>query len=353
MGCRVLIHAKPITRQSWDFCSKDGFYIGLALNSYCCFKLVKSNTKSQIISDTVEFCHAYRSIPAPTPGNKIIHGLQVTSGALTNAPSPTSISQLKAIANLRDLFESWRLLGPPSSGQGRILSPGRPGVSIQEPLRVPSPSSSTVVPPPWTALMPSPCLVSLTPAPLPVHSPIQVTPRHITFNDTPPPRVATSPSPPRLVIEPTPPHGLPHMSPIAHRTRACAKAPLALFTSSRPCRYGISYHIPMAKPSRVPEEPLGFAGLCQAFSMSPKEANGFAYLCAALEKVDRPSALSILDPTTGNFLEHCQLCRDPHYKPKWDTSYANELGRLCQGIGSVPTPNSQRIAGTDTFCLIN
>jgi hypothetical protein len=55
VGCRVLIHAKHVTRQSWDFRAKDGFYIGLALNLYCCFKLVKSNTKSQVISDTVEF----------------------------------------------------------------------------------------------------------------------------------------------------------------------------------------------------------------------------------------------------------------------------------------------------------
>ncbi len=87
--------------------------------------------------------------------------------------------------------------------------------------------------------------------------------------------------------------------------------------------------------------------------MSPKEANGFAYLCAALEKVDSPSALSALDPTTGDFLEHRQLCRDPHYKTTWDTSYANKRGRLCQGIGSGPMPNSQRVAGTNTFCLID
>jgi hypothetical protein len=70
------------------------------------------------------------------------------SSALTNAPPPTSISQVEAITNLRDLFKSWHLIGPPSSGQGCILSPGCPRVSIQEPPRVASPSSLTVVPPP-------------------------------------------------------------------------------------------------------------------------------------------------------------------------------------------------------------
>ncbi len=33
--------------------------------------------------------------------------------------------------------------------------------------------------------------------------------------------------------------------------------------------------------------------------------------------------------------------------------HANELGRLCHGISYGPTPNSQRVAGTNTFCLIN
>jgi hypothetical protein len=42
----------------------------------------------------------------------------------------------------------------------------------------------------------------------------------------------------------------------------------------------------------------------------------------------------------------------PVTKPH-DTSYANEPGDLCQGIGFGPTPNSQRVAGTDTFCLID
>jgi hypothetical protein len=60
-----------------------------------------------------------------------------------------------------------------------------------------------------------------------------------------------------------------------------------------------------------------------------------------------------LDPVTGELLEHCQLCRDPRHKATWDSSYANELGCLCQGIGSGSTPNSQQVAGTNTFFLID
>jgi hypothetical protein len=126
VGCRVLIHTKPVTRCSWDFSAKEGFYIGLALDSYLCFKLVKSDTKSQVISETVKFPHAYRTIPTPTPADKIIHGLQVMSVALKDAPPPTTITQVKAIANLRDLFKSWRLLGPQPTNQARIPFLGCP-----------------------------------------------------------------------------------------------------------------------------------------------------------------------------------------------------------------------------------
>ncbi len=100
VGCRVLIHAKPGTRCTWDFRSKEGFYIGPALDSYRCFKLVKSDTKSQFISNTVEFRHSYITVPRLTPEDKIVHGLQVVAGAISGASHPTCISQLDAIANL-------------------------------------------------------------------------------------------------------------------------------------------------------------------------------------------------------------------------------------------------------------
>ena len=153
VGCRVLIHAKPVTRCLWDFSAKEGFYIWPALDSYRCFKLVKSDTKSQVISNTVEFRHAYHTTPSPTPEDKIIHGLQVMSSALKDAPPPSTITQVEAIANLRDLFEAWHLLDPPPPYQACILSPRRPRVPNMEPPRVanPLPPSSILSPAPaWT-----------------------------------------------------------------------------------------------------------------------------------------------------------------------------------------------------------
>ncbi len=67
---------------------------------------------------------------------------------------------------------------------------------------------------------------------------------------------------------------------------------------------------------------------------------------------DCPSACSVLDASSGKFLEHWQLRRDPRYKATWDTSYANELGRLCQGIGTGSKPGTKRVDGTNTFFMI-
>jgi hypothetical protein len=107
VGCRVLIHAKPGTRRSWDYRAKQGFYIGSALDHYRCFELVKSETKQKVISDTVQFRHAYLQIPAVSAEDKILNGLQVMVGAMQNAPPPTSSSQLVAIEVLRTLLEKW------------------------------------------------------------------------------------------------------------------------------------------------------------------------------------------------------------------------------------------------------
>jgi hypothetical protein len=87
--------------------------------------------------------------------------------------------------------------------------------------------------------------------------------------------------------------------------------------------------------------------------MPATEVSGFAGLCQALSLLDMPAALSVLDSSTGEFLEHRQIRQDSRYKATWDTSYANKLGRLCQGIGSRNTPSSKRVAGTNTFFLID
>jgi hypothetical protein len=186
----------------------------------------------------------------------------------------------------------------------------------------------------------------------------QATPQRLNFSNTPSPRVLIEPQvpSPRVMIESwhlsaLPPLVLPTCKPISHCTHFRAPAPLALFTAGQPLHKCVTYHIPTAKSVRPTAEPIGFAGLCK--TMHPAEIDGFAYLCQALTQMSGLQALSELDPSTGKFLEHRQLHHDPRYKATWDTSYANEHKRLCQGIGRGPSPNTRRVAGTNIFFLID
>jgi hypothetical protein len=104
-----------------------------------------------------------------------------------------------------------------------------------------------------------------------------------------------------------------------------------------------------------------------SISHSPQEINLYAPLAnpAPTPTLQCQLACPVLDQETGKTLKHLQLRKDPKYKTTWNRSYANELGRLCQGIGSAPStptpptlgsrpalpnpPKLQRVKGTNTM----
>eukprot|EP00804_Cyclotella_cryptica_P031011 CCRYP_013601-RB/>CCRYP_013601-RB protein AED:0.37 eAED:0.20 QI:0/-1/0/1/-1/1/1/0/551 len=63
-------------------------------------------------------------------------------------------------------------------------------------------------------------------------------------------------------------------------------------------------------------------------------------------------AAAILDHNTSQSLEYHQLIKHPKYQEIWSSSYAKELGRLCQGLQSS-NPTAPPIDGTNTFHVIN
>eukprot|EP00804_Cyclotella_cryptica_P028768 CCRYP_018720-RA/>CCRYP_018720-RA protein AED:0.37 eAED:0.37 QI:0/0/0/1/0/0.25/4/0/1148 len=69
--------------------------------------------------------------------------------------------------------------------------------------------------------------------------------------------------------------------------------------------------------------------------------NSFAALADTTDNESVGTAMPVLDQDTGQLLEHKQLRRHPKHKATWDTSYSNELGRLCQGIGHHPYINTR------------
>jgi hypothetical protein len=52
------------------------------------------------------------------------------------------------------------------------------------------------------------------------------------------------------------------------------------------------------------------------------------------------------DTETGDYLNYCQLLRNPKHKELWERSAANEFGRLTQGL------KDGRVKGTNTIFFI-
>ena len=167
-----------------------------------------------------------------------------------------------------------------------------------------SPLSTSPTWSPSTGVRPLPqqVAISLTPA---VSAPtFHVTPRRLVFSDDHSPRAVIASQQP--LLPPAAPV-LPVWEPLAHHTRSRAPAALVLFTSGGRFYECIQYHIPTANSLRAFSVAIGFAGLCTIHHMTTAETSNFADHCSALLHKDNPLALSVLNPTTGNMLERCQL----------------------------------------------
>ena len=82
--------------------------------------------------------------------------------------------------------------------------------------------------------------------------------------------------------------------------------------------------------------------------ITPSEAPQLQYPFKFLQSM----AMLVLDETSGQSLKS-QLRKHPKFAHIWNTSYANELGRLFQGIGQGSKgPKHQRVEGKKTFSLI-
>ena len=86
-----------------------------------------------------------------------------------------------------------------------------------------------------------------------------------------------------------------------------------------------------------------------ASTITPAQAAQRRYPAKFLQSL----AMSVLDETSGQSLQYRQLRKHPKFAHIWNTSYANELGRLCQGISKGSKgPRQQRMEVTNTFKLI-
>ena len=63
-------------------------------------------------------------------------------------------------------------------------------------------------------------------------------------------------------------------------------------------------------------------------------------------------AYSVLDHDTGKQLNCGQLIKHPKFQETWNKYFSNEMGRLCQGVGTGENGLGKRVERTDTFYVI-
>ena len=103
-----------------------------------------------------------------------------------------------------------------------------------------------------------------------------------------------------------------------------------------------NYTVPIARRTRSQTAAM-------ASVITPAQASQQRYPSNFLQSL----AMPVLNETSGKLLQYRQLRKHLNFAHIWNTSYANELGSLCQGIGQGSKgPKHQRVEGTKTFRLI-
>ena len=77
------------------------------MDHYRCQKVVSKDTKTEMVSDTIEFRHHKLNLPSVTPEDKVLHGVQQLTAALKNTPASKIYAQLQAIKALQDTIDHW------------------------------------------------------------------------------------------------------------------------------------------------------------------------------------------------------------------------------------------------------
>ena len=84
----VIIHKKASPRHSWDFRGKYRWIVVAAMNHYLCQKVVSNDTKTDMVSDTIELRHHELTLPPVTPEDKVLHGVHQLTEELKRTKIP-------------------------------------------------------------------------------------------------------------------------------------------------------------------------------------------------------------------------------------------------------------------------
>jgi hypothetical protein len=289
IGTEMLMHLKPIRRHTWDYHAVKAWYFAPALKHY---RVVKGVLESGAVrlTDTWKFKHHALTIPTVSAADRIAKATQHLASTIQGANNAPP-DELAAIEQLRALIT---------------------GNSTPAPTVVP-PSLPTALP-----TVPAPTVPN-SPTTAPTNEPVAI------FEPVP----ATEPSN-------QPFHQMPAPAFISQEDADDDEPPQPRYNLRTRTNLVNSQIDPTIKPTD--KYIRGFAAANPALQLNQ---------LARTMQGNFPTenfACAILDEETGQSLEFRHLIKLDKYRDIWMKSFANELGRLAQGIRDIP--------GTDTIDFI-
>ena len=304
IGTEMLMHLKPIRRNTWAYHALKSWYFAPALKHY---RVVKGVTESGAVrlTDTWKFTHHNITTPAVSQIDRIIKATKHLADTIQGANNAVP-DELAAIEHLRALIK------------GNSVPSPLPQIQTQQPIEP--------LPRPEPTIESIPELEQPAPS-VDVASTEEDTPQPILPNNRPPaPAMISQYEEDEEPIEPRYNLRKRHnFANLATATSLCNNNPDLIS--------GINIHKPECKYTR------GLAAANHALQVYQ------LHTTMAAKFPNKNYAHAILDEETGKALEFRHLIKLDKYRNVWMKSFANELGRLAQGIRDIP--------GTDTINFIS
>jgi hypothetical protein len=93
-GIRVIVHAKPGSRESWSPHGLDGWYVGPALDSYRCYDVWVADTRTTRLCDTLAWFPSKVTMPIASSNDLNLAGIRDILEALRNPSMGSPIDPL-------------------------------------------------------------------------------------------------------------------------------------------------------------------------------------------------------------------------------------------------------------------
>ena len=95
MGCTVQVHEKTDKRGTSVYHSVDGWYLSTPPKHYCMHRCHIQATKSERVSDTVNFCHKNITRPTITHADKVMNATADCTKAIKDITSPNGTEEMQ------------------------------------------------------------------------------------------------------------------------------------------------------------------------------------------------------------------------------------------------------------------